>query len=56
MGGTPPPLNEKSAKLLRKKYPKMTKKDVSVLNKFKMDPIGHIIDQTGLKMYEKGKK
>ena len=56
MGVPPPPLNGKFAKLFRKKIPKRAKNDVLVSNKFKLDKKGHIIDQKGLRMYEKVKK
>ena len=37
-------------------FPKRTKNDVFVLIRLKMDQKGHIIDQKGLKMYEKRQK
>ena len=43
-----------TAQLFQKKFPKRTKKDLFVSNKVKNGPKGHIIDQKGLKMYEKG--
>ena len=54
MGGTPPPLNGKSAKLFRKNN-FLTGLEMMFLYyiRLKMDKKGHIIDRKGLKMYEK---
>ena len=57
MGGTPsPPLTESPLSFSGNFFPKRTKNDVFGLNKVKMDQKGHIIDQKGLKMYEKRQK
>ena len=54
---TPPPLNGKSAKLFQKFFfLKGLKMMFLYLIRLKMDQKGHIINQKGLKMYQKGKK
>ena len=56
MGGIPPPLNGKSAKLFRIFFPKRTKNDVFVLNKVKNGPKRPNNRPKGLRMYEERHK